>query len=102
MRIGYNYFLRDFNACSLQLILGTLLILFGGIYGGVGWSSAAASSVAALTGTIMLAVLPLILGFQRLLAAIRFDIFNVPKDRLYSMSTSLDQALEKDNNGLTQ
>ena len=78
-RIFYNYFLRDFNAGTVQLVCGTLLLVFGGIWGISHWIVSASLNVAATTGTVMLAVVPILLGGQLLIAALNFDIANTPK-----------------------
>lgn len=83
LRIGYNYFLRDFNVCSLEMMFGGALILFGGWFGWTVWAESAAQQIATPTGTVMLSVLPIILGFQLLLSAISFDIGSVPKDPIH-------------------
>jgi len=73
-RIGYNYFLRDFNAGSLQLFMGSLLFLFGVIFGVIKWINSINSGIEASAGTIMLSALPVILGFQLLLGFLNYDI----------------------------
>jgi glycosyltransferase involved in cell wall biosynthesis len=73
-RIGYNYFLRDFNAGSLQLFIGSLLFLFGVIFGVIKWVNSINSGIEASAGTIMLSALPVILGFQLLLGFLNYDI----------------------------
>jgi dolichol-phosphate mannosyltransferase len=78
-RIFYNYILRDFNAGSIQLFLGLLLFLFGIIFGSYNWSLSYIKSDFASSGTVMLAALPLILGFQLLIGALNFDVQNTPK-----------------------
>ena len=78
-RFWRQYFLRDFGVCSLFLLAGTLLILFGGIFGGYHWWLSAATGITASTGTVMLAVLPIILGTQLILQTIVLDVGNVPK-----------------------
>lgn len=89
LRIGYNYFVRDFNVCSLELMFGTLLLLFGGWFGWTNWMESAEQNVATPTGTIMLAVLPIILGFQLMLSAVSFDVANVPKEPLHPALSDL-------------
>jgi glycosyltransferase involved in cell wall biosynthesis len=78
-RIWLEYFVMDFSLGSLYLILGTLLMLFGGIFGVVKWIESAQSGIPATTGTVMLAAMPVILGFQLLLSAITYDMQNVPR-----------------------
>lgn len=84
-RIFYNYFLRDFNACSIELVLGVLLLCVGTIFGLVHWYQSSADGTPATTGTVMLAALPVILGFQLLLSAITFDTTNVPAKPLQTI-----------------
>ncbi|MDF1584479.1 MAG: glycosyltransferase family 2 protein [Methyloprofundus sp.] len=81
-RVFYNYFLRDFNGASLELVLGLLLILFGAVWGAEHWFFSIVSQQVASSGTVMLAVLPIIIGFQLLLSAIQFDMANIPREPL--------------------
>jgi hypothetical protein len=82
-RFVYTYLMRDFNLCSLQFIIGALLFVGGSIFGIAKWWEFSHLGVAAATGTIMLATLPIILGFQLLLAAVGYDIINVPRNAIY-------------------
>ena len=72
-RIFYNYFLRDFNLASLQLIIGGPLMLFGVVYGGTKWIFSIQSGIAVTSGMVMIAALPIILGVQLLLAFLTYD-----------------------------
>jgi glycosyltransferase involved in cell wall biosynthesis len=78
-RIFYNYFLRDMSLASFELVLGTVLVLFGGVFGVVHWSQSMATGIATPTGTVMLSVLPILLGLQFLLAFVGYDIGSVPR-----------------------
>lgn len=78
-RILYTYFLRDFSLASAQLLVGLLFLLFGGIFGTIAWLHSSETGQATATGTVMIAVLPIILGFQLLLSFLGFDIANEPK-----------------------
>lgn len=82
-RLSYNYFLRDFNAASVELIAGTGLLSFGFVYGVWHWLEASRTSTPASTGVVMLAALPVILGFQLLLAALSHDVSAVPQKPLH-------------------
>lgn len=73
-RISLCYFIYDFNLSSIYLLAGVPLFLFGLIFGIVKWIEYASIDIAAPTGTVMLAVLPIVLGFQMLLAAVQHDI----------------------------
>ena len=82
-RLFYNYFLRDFSAASLELVLGLALFLFGVTFGATQWVEWTSRGVGAYAGTVMLAALPVILGTQLLLAFLNFDVARVPKEPLY-------------------
>ncbi len=73
-RILLSYFILDFSITSIYMMAGLPLFLYGLTYGIVKWIHFASMDVAAPTGTVMLAVLPFILGFQMLLSAIQHDI----------------------------
>jgi hypothetical protein len=59
-------------------MLGLLLMTLGSLWGMYYWYISIAYGLIATTGTVMLAALPIILGFQLLLQAIVLDIHNVP------------------------
>jgi len=83
-RIVLQYFVRDFTAVSLYLVFGIFLGLFGTIWGVWHWALAAQAGVAATTGTVMIAVLPIIVGVQLLLQALTLDIANVPSEPVHA------------------
>lgn len=78
-RVVYNYFLRDMTAASLELVLGTVALAFGGIFGAIHWLRGISSDLPTPLGTIMLAALPTMLGLQLLLAFVTFDVANLPR-----------------------
>ncbi len=84
-RLFYNYFLRDFNIGSLELVLAFIFILFGSIFGVYKWSESIITSHPATAGTVILAGLPVILGFQSLFAFLHFDVSNLPQKPLSAM-----------------
>jgi hypothetical protein len=51
---------------------------FGLIFGIASYSQSMETGVAATTGTVMISVVPLILGFQLLLAFVSHDVSSVP------------------------
>jgi glycosyltransferase involved in cell wall biosynthesis len=77
-RVFYSYFLRDFSMASVELVLGCLLFLFGLTFGSMIWIANGNAGVVSTTGTVMIAVLPLLIGLQLLLAFIGCDIGNAP------------------------
>jgi glycosyltransferase involved in cell wall biosynthesis len=78
-RVFYKYFLYDFNMASIYMIVGLPMIFFGVIYGTYSWYSSSVANIDTATGTVMLSVLPIMIGVQFLLQAISIDIGNVPK-----------------------
>lgn len=92
-RIFYNYFLRDFNVGSLELVCGTCLTLFGGLFGMKNALKYASLGIEAPSGTVMAAALPVILGFQLLLSALSYDISNIPRHPLSSYTKAAQKSL---------
>jgi len=77
-RIFYKYVLFNFSPVGLFYIIGTLLTMFGFILGLVTFILSIGPR-AASTATVMVAVVPFILGVQFLLQAVVLDIQNEPK-----------------------
>ena len=78
-RLFYNYYLRDMSAASLELPLGAALGWFGFIFGVTKFAESIETQVPATAGTVMLSAVPVILGFQLVLAFLSHDIASVPK-----------------------
>jgi dolichol-phosphate mannosyltransferase len=78
-RIFYNYYLRDMSLASVELPIGVLMLLFGGILGAQKWALSLASHSVATAGTVMLAALPVILGFQLVMSFLSFDMNRIPR-----------------------
>ena len=77
-RIFYNYYLRNMSLASIELPLGVAMFLFGVVYGGVHWFESARAGVETPAGTVMVAVTPLLVGIQLILAFLANDIASVP------------------------
>ncbi len=78
-RLWLQYFVLDFSVGSLFMVIGLLLTLAGAAWGIFAWNRSNLTGIPATTGTVMLAVLPVMLGFQLLLQSIVFDVQNVPR-----------------------
>lgn len=76
-RVVGQYFVRDFNVATVELIFGTLFLLFGVGYT-AHWLWVRSAGEAASPGVVMAAALPVMVGVQFLLQAINFDVLNVP------------------------
>jgi glycosyltransferase involved in cell wall biosynthesis len=85
-RLWIQYFLRDFGIMAVHLISGSVLTLFGLIFGGYHWIGNAQLEVVTPIGTVMLAAMPVILGVQFLLQAVVLDVQNVPIRSLHRQS----------------
>ena len=79
-RVFYSYYLRNFNIASIEIVLGTALMLFGAWFGGTRWLAGSREGIAQTSGTVMVAALPVIVGFQLVLAALSYDLQNIPRD----------------------
>ncbi len=73
-RIYRKYVLYDFSVIGFFYIVGMILMAFGAIFGGFHWIKSLLFGVLATTGTVMVAVLPIILGFQLFLQAMVIEI----------------------------
>lgn len=78
-RIYQKYILRDFSPIALFLFTGCMLMFFGCIFGTYHWIKSDLTHFYASTGTVMIAVLPIIVGFQLILQALVLDIANTPR-----------------------
>ncbi len=81
-RIFYNYFLRDFNVATLELIGGSFALLFGIGMGAFFWIRSVSTGIIATNGQVTIASLPIIMGFILLLLALHIDIISVPQKPL--------------------
>lgn len=78
-RIYHKYILTDFSPIALFLITGLMLFSWGVFFGSYLWIKALITKADTPLGTLMLVVVPLILGFQLLLQAIVLDIQETKK-----------------------
>lgn len=100
-RIFYNYYLRDLSVASIELPLGLLMLLFGISFGCVQWFESAQTGHFTSTGTIMLTAMPILMGFQLILAFIGYDIASVPKHprhRNYIKVSKLSKIINEKHN----
>lgn len=78
-RIFYKYMLFGFHPIALFLLGGILLLLFGVVASIVILIDRIVNGMTPTTGSVMLAVLPIILGFQLILTALTMDVSNEQK-----------------------
>jgi glycosyltransferase involved in cell wall biosynthesis len=82
-RLFYNYFLRDLSPASLELLVGPALLGFGVAYGTTQWRSSAVQDVNTAPGTVMLAAIPVLMGFQLILSFLNHDMQSTPKNAIH-------------------
>jgi glycosyltransferase involved in cell wall biosynthesis len=82
-RLLLRYFVFDFAAPSLFLAAGVAASFFGFGWGFYHWLRSAATGFPASTGTVMVAVLPLMFGVQLLLQAFVMDVQDVPREPIH-------------------
>ncbi len=78
-RIYQKDVLRDFSPVALFWICGLTLFSWGFFFGAYTWAKSSLLKQFASTGTVMLSVLPLVLGFELILQAIILEIKESPK-----------------------
>lgn len=69
-----QYFIFDINLGSLYVVAGLMLSGFGAIFAGVEWFQSVVTGIPRTTGTVMLGVLPFLMGFQLMLNALLYDV----------------------------
>jgi glycosyltransferase involved in cell wall biosynthesis len=89
-RVLGQYFVRDFNVATVELIMGALFLLFGVGYA-VHWLSIRVEGEAASPGRVMAAALPVMIGVQFLLQAINFDVLNFPTRPIHPYLRTLER-----------
>lgn len=77
-RFYQRHMIRDFGALSLCALIGLPLFAFGVLYALYLWTNPPLPGQPTPSGTVMLAALPIILGFQLLLAALILDMVLTP------------------------
>jgi len=81
-RILYHYFFRDLSLASIQLVAGLALFGFGLVFGLYHWWAAPPDQLVP-TGTIMIAALTFLIGFQLVLSFLNYDISSSPREPLH-------------------
>lgn len=75
-RLWMQYFVDDFNISSVYLAFGVPMFLFGLVFGLVKWIHYANIGIPAPTGTIIISLITIIMGFQLILSFIQNDMGN--------------------------
>jgi dolichol-phosphate mannosyltransferase len=82
-RLAYMYFLRGFSMASINLALGAALLAFGTCFGATEWLDSYLSGIPSTPGTVMLAALPILVGFQMFLSFLAHDVAMTPRSPIH-------------------
>ena len=77
-RFYWRYLIEEFGVVSICVLLGAPLLAFGATFGAIRWFDSYRTGLPATAGTVIVATLPIILGFQLLLAAVLLDVLSSP------------------------
>ncbi len=94
-RVFWRYVFYDVSPVAVFVLFGLILFLFGAFFGAYHWIVNALYHRATPTGTVILAAVPFILGFQLLLQALVLDIENSPRADRNNQSVSGTSTSEK-------
>ncbi|MBI1820247.1 MAG: glycosyltransferase family 2 protein [Nitrospirae bacterium] len=78
-RFYQKYILRDFSPIAIFVMAGLPLFFWGLGFGLYAWWKSITTNSVATTGTVMLSVLPFLIGFELLLQGIILDINETPR-----------------------
>ena len=73
-RVYHKYVFRSLSPFALLLFFGIIAVSWGTVWGGMAWWRSYATQIPATTGTVILALLPLLLGWSSLLQALVLDV----------------------------
>lgn len=73
-RLGRRHFMNDFGVIGFLAIVGSLFTWFGVLFGLFHWFLSASTGIPTTAGTVMISVVPLILGIQMLLQGLSLEV----------------------------
>jgi dolichol-phosphate mannosyltransferase len=77
-RFYWRYLIEEFALVSVCVLVGLPLLIGGTVFGAIHWVDSIRTGVPATAGTVFVAALPIILGFQLVLAALMLDVLSSP------------------------
>jgi dolichol-phosphate mannosyltransferase len=77
-RFAKRHLVWDFGVIGALVIVGLVLLTFGVVFGGYHWWQSLATGTPATAGTVMIAVLPIIIAIQMLLQALALEVQDSP------------------------
>jgi glycosyltransferase involved in cell wall biosynthesis len=73
-RFVKRHVVNDFGLIAMLTFIGAVFLVFGVVFGAYHWVDSAVSGHVATAGTVMIAVVPIILGAQMLLQALSLEV----------------------------
>lgn len=96
-RIYQKYIFRSLSPFALLVFFGVAALGWGAIWGGLAWWHSYVTQIPAKTGTVILALLPLLLGWSSLLQALVLDVQDAGPCLLFDYDDeALQDSQEKD------
>jgi len=93
-RILLRYFVFDVNLGTLYLVFGTLLMAAAAGLGIAEWIESAVAGLPRSTGTVMLVVLPALIGVQLFLNALMYDVQFAPRsEHVFALRRAFDRSV---------
>lgn len=89
-RVVYQYYLRDMSLASIQLPVGLAAMIAGTSFALMKWHVSANLHMEASAGTVMIAALPIIIGFQLLMSFLAVDISQQPRHVIWPFLNQKD------------
>ncbi len=86
-RFYWRYLIEEFALVSVCVLIGLPLLIGGTVFGAKHWIESIQTGVPATAGTVFVAALPIILGFQLLLAALMLDVISSPTRKRYRVGS---------------
>jgi glycosyltransferase involved in cell wall biosynthesis len=93
-RIYHKYIFRTVSPFALLLIFGLTSMAWGSIWGAIAWYKSISTGIPAMTGTVILALLPLLMGWVAILQAVVLDVQDAGPCVLFDYD---DESLLKDS-----
>ena len=85
-RVYQKYVFRSLSPYALFVACGAALITWSIVWGGIAWYESWSTRVVATTGTIMLALLPFLMGWSLLLEALVLDVHDAGPCLLFTLA----------------
>ncbi len=98
-RVYQKYVFRSLSPFALLLLFGIVALSWGTIWGGIAWWQSYITRMPATTGTVILALLPLLLGWSSLLQALVLDVQDAGPCLLFDYDDESLQNQEDDVGG---